>query len=281
MRRCLSLLLLAAAAQAANWSLKQKAVVTGFEVPECVLVDPSTGAAYVSNIQAAEGGYWSDDGQAFLSRLKPGGALDLLKWRPSTPATPLNAPKGMCLVGRILYVADNTVVRRFDLKTGVTLPVLTDTHWKKLNDMAGDGQVPYVSDTETGQIWKLATQGHQVVTTVPGANGLTFAGAKMYAVSWGAHEVYEVNPAGGAKPIAFSLAKHFKALDGIEVLDDGTFLVSDNLGNAVFTISPDRKTVRKVLTSTAPADIGIDRTRKLVYVPEFSQRRVLVCSLLG
>ncbi|MBI2301333.1 MAG: hypothetical protein HYU66_20690, partial [Armatimonadetes bacterium] len=200
MRRCLCLLLLAAAAQAGNWTLKQKSVVTDFEVPECVVVDAATGAAYVSNIQAAEGGYWSDDGLAFLSKLKPGGVLDLLKWKQHAAAAPLNAPKGMCIVDRVLYVADNNVVRRYDLKTGNSRPALTDARWKQLNDLASDGHTAFVSDTATGQIWKLANPANQLVTTLPSANGITFSGAKMYAVSWDNHEVYELNPAGGAKP---------------------------------------------------------------------------------
>ena len=52
---------------------------------------------------------------------------------------------------------------------------------------------------------------------------------------------------GKTPPKPFGLAAHFKSLDAIEVLDDGTFLVSDFPGNKVCTISADRKTVRKII----------------------------------
>ena len=249
------------------------------DTPESVLVDQKTGTAYVSNIEPGGGGYWAGDGKAFISRLKPGGEPDLLRWKTSTPEMLLHAPKGMCLAGESLYVADNRKVVGFPLSgpdVGGTVQGLTG---ERLNDMATDGKAVYVSDTGAAKIYRIDDKGHTAMPAPEGINGITFFGGKMFGVSWGGHEVYELDPAGSAEAVPFGLASHFKTLDGIEVLDDGTFVVSDLEADGVYTISPDRKTVRKLVSVKSPADIGVDRKRGLLYVPSFNEGRVTVYKL--
>jgi len=261
------------------WTVERVAVVEKMLVPECVVVDPDTGAAYVSNIEAAEGGYWSDDGKGFIARLKPGGELDALRWRDSGPRAPLNAPKGMCLMKGSLYVADNTRVTRFVLAVPAAAGTVRGIAGRRLNDMATDGRAAYVSDTAAGKVYEIREDGPREVPAPEGVNGITFFDGKMFAVSWSGHEVYELDPSGKAAPAPFGVAGHFKALDGIEVLDDGTFVVSDNPGNRVCTIGPDRRTVRTLCEPNTPADIGLDRRRGLLYVPSFEGNRVIVYKL--
>ena len=55
----------------------------------------------------------------------------------------------------------------------------------------------------------------------------------MFGVSWTEHEIYELDPAGKKAPVAFGLSDHFTNLDAIEVLGDGTSIVSDFTGNNV------------------------------------------------
>jgi len=118
-----------------------------------------------------------------------------------------------------------------------------------------------------------------VIKAPEAVNGITFHDGRMYAVSWKLHEIYELDPSGKAEPKPFGLASHFAGLDGIEVLEGGTFVVSDFAGNKVCTISPDRKTVRTYLRVQSPADIGIDRKRGLLYVPLFMKNRVCTYEL--
>jgi hypothetical protein len=102
---------------------------------------------------------------------------------------------------------------------------------------------------------------------------------KLFAVSWTLHEVYELDPTGKEEPRSFGVASHFTNLDGIEVLEDGSFLVSDFTGNKLAVIAPDRKTVRVLKEIESPADIGLDRVRSLLYVPQFMKNRVAVFKL--
>jgi len=93
------------------------------------------------------------------------------------------------------------------------------------------------------------------------------------------HEVYEVYPIGGKDPRPFRLAEHFTNLDGIEVLADGTFIVSDFMGNKVCAITPDEKTVYTLVELESPADIGIDRHTMTLYVPQFFKDKVVLFRL--
>jgi len=70
-------------------------------------------------------------------------------------------------------------------------------------------------------------------------------------------------------------------LDGIEVLADGSFLVSDVLGHGLFRVNADRKTVDRLAQLAWPADIGLDRGRNLLFVPLFWDSQVVVLRMEG
>ena len=261
------------------WTAAQVAVIEGMDVPESVVVDPTTGVIYVSNVEAGEGQYWADDGKGFIGRILPGGKLDQLRWKSGAETFRLNAPKGMCVYAGTLYVADNSRVCRLALDPAGAEGPVKGLQGERLNDVATDGAAVYVSDTGAGKIYKIDGRAISELKAPDGVNGITFHGDKMYAVSWALHDVFEIDPAGKADPKGFGLAKHFKALDGIEVLDDGTFIVSDFDGNKVCTISADRKTVHTLCTPKTPADIGLARRSGMMYVPQFMHKSVVVYKL--
>ncbi|NLC55502.1 MAG: hypothetical protein GX774_01530 [Armatimonadetes bacterium] len=253
----------------------------GFRVPECAVVDEVTGYVYVSNINGPAESWWSDDGNGFISRLKPNGTLDRLRWRSSTKQAPLHSPKGMCILGRTLYVADNTRVVSYSL-TSARSGVILVPGARQLNDMATDGRDIYVTDASVSRIWRLDRSGrgaHRVIQAPPAVNGITFAGGKMYAVSWDQHDLYEVDPSGKQAPKPFGIGKPFKALDGIEGLADGSFIVSDFNGNQVCLIPKSRQGVKKLASVVSPADIGINRKTRRLFVPLFMKNAVEVYTL--
>ena len=266
----LILALFASAASAQQWTAEKVATMDGFDTPESVAPAPDGEASYVSNIVIGEGsGPWADDGTGYLSKLRGTDAVAEKKWRESSTSLKLNAPKGVVVHGDSLWVADNSRVIRFPLGGGPGR-VIEVPGAERLNDMASDGQAVYVSDTATGTIHRLTAHGeHREIQGPPAVNGITVADGKMYAVSFGEHEVYEVDPSGEGEPKPFGLADHFQALDGIEVLEDGSILVSDFPGNKVSVIAPDHKTVRTLIETQTPADIGLDRENMLLYVPSF------------
>jgi hypothetical protein len=76
--------------------------------PESALWDAATDTYLVSNIGENP---FDADGDGFIARFVPDGKSE--KWIGG-----LNAPRGMALVGDRLWVADLTVLRSFDRKTG-------------------------------------------------------------------------------------------------------------------------------------------------------------------
>ena len=254
----------------------------GFAAPECVVVDPATGRAYVSNMATPAETYWADTGKGFISRLRPDGTLDALRWVESTDAFVLNQPKGMAIHGGKLYVADNTRVLVISLAEARPLAALEVSGAERLNDMATDGKHVYVSDTSTGKILRVDASGqgrHETVAVIEGVNGITLRQGSLYAVSWTLHEIYEVSLAGAHPPKAFGLERHFTNLDGIEPLPDGSFVVSDFMGNRIAAVSADRRQVKTLYELTTPADIGIDRDQMRLYVPQLQSDQVVVLSL--
>jgi sugar lactone lactonase YvrE len=119
---------------------------TGFATPESVLYDADGDRYLVTNVN---GKPTDKDNNGFVSALSPDGKVTSLKWiEGGTKGVKLDAPKGTVIVKGVLYVADITVVRMFDAKSGAPkgdIPIAGATF---LNDMAAapDGKV-YVSDS--------------------------------------------------------------------------------------------------------------------------------------
>ncbi|NLV41398.1 MAG: hypothetical protein GXY15_09270 [Candidatus Hydrogenedentes bacterium] len=269
--------LLAWAMTAGAAPLERAFVLDDFVAPEGVAVDPETGTAYVSNINSAPETYWQDTGKGFISRMAPGGKLDRLKWVDSTPEHVLNQPKGMAVMAGWLHVADNKRLLSFALADGKPGPVVEVPGAERLNDVAAcDGKV-YVSDVVTGKIFRMDTKAGNaldVVAEIEGVNGLYVHDGVLFAVSWTLHDLYTVPQDGSGPPKPFHLSNRFKNLDGLHVLPDGTFLVSDYAGGKVFVVSANRRRARPVAELSTPADIGVDPARGWLYVPQLESGKV-------
>lgn len=264
-----------------TWSARQVAVIENLNAPECVVADPEHGVAYISNIETSTGGYWVDDGEAFISLIDAGGTMKKLRWLDSSPQGRIHAPKGMTILDGYLYFNDNAKLKRCRIATAGPVEVIPVPGAKKLNDLATDGEAVYTTDMELGTVYRIDPRGgHRVIPGPKAINGVTCHKGRLFAVSRDVHEVYELDPAGKKEAKPFGLADQFERLDGVEVMDDGTIIVSDFLGKRIAAVAPDRKTVRTVVkTDEEPADIGIDRKRGLLYVPFLKTNRALVYEL--
>jgi hypothetical protein len=262
------------------WSVEPVRVVEGFDAPECALCDPERDVVYVSNIETSEKGYWLADGEGFISVVNPDGVVRELRAIDGTEESPLDAPKGMALLDGYLYFNDLSVLKRYDLDDPNAVEAIELDGAMKLNDIASDGEAIWVSDVEASRIYRV--DGDLKVTEIhapENVNGVTCYDGKIFAVSWYHHDLYELDPTGVNQPVPFGLAEHFTNLDGIEVLDDGTFIVSDFTGNRICTVGPDRKTVRTLVEMETPADIGLDRERGLLYVPQLAINKLVIFRL--
>ncbi len=257
------------------WTAEQIAAIdasAGLNIPECVLVDAANDAMYISNIEAGGGNYWFDNGTGYISLVNSDFTVKDIRWVDTQPENVINSPKGMALLGDYLYFNDNNRLMRVSLNDPKAVEQVVDTEFGGVNDLVAYDNLIWTSDTTDGKVFAVDPEQGAIVKEIPApesVNGITFFDGKLFAVSWGLHEVFELDPAGEAEPKAFGLADNFTNLDGIEVLDDGTFVVSDFMGNKVAAISPDRMTVTTLVDVDYPADIGLDREKGILYVPQF------------
>jgi hypothetical protein len=277
------LLLSGCLASECPWETKQLGVIRGLENPECALPDPVTGDIYASNMNYDPNAelpdkYWGDDGTGSISRLSDK-KLEELHWAKSDKNATMDSVKGLCIVGRQLWIADNHQVIIVDIATGKPVKELEVPGAKFLNDMASDGKYAYAADTSTSHITRVGPGPMKQYKGPASANGIGFRDGKLYCASWGEHEIFEIDMTGEKEARPVGLASKFAGLDAIEALPDGSFLVSDQPNNRIVWVSADFKKTETIAKVNQPADFGIDLKRGRLYVPCFFDSTVTVFSL--
>ncbi len=258
--------------------------LTGFQTPESVLYDADQDVYFVSNIN---GQPLAADDNGFISRINADTMQIDLKWIDAAkPDILLNAPKGLGILGDNLYVADLTVVRKFDRKTGKPKGEIKIPGSTFLNDIASDGKAIYVTDsgmkagangfegTGTDAVWKIVNDKAEKIaagTDLNRPNGVDIADGKIWVVSFGSNELYQI--VSGKKTSVAKLPKG--SLDGLVHLSDGSFLVSSWDGKAVYR-GKGNSFQAIVENVDSPADICYDAKRHRLLVPHFMENVVTI-----
>lgn len=262
--------------------------ITGdFQTPESVLHDPAADVYLVSNIQGAP---LEKDGNGFISRVAPDGTVQQLKWIDgAADGVRLSAPKGMAIIGDSLFVSDIDTVRIFHRETGQPLGQWGVQDATFLNDLASSGGRLYVTDTGmrmgaegfepagTDAVYRFDSNGSPTSLASGDAlsapNGIVADGPGMVVATFGADQLIRIDANGQSSSIATLPAGQ---LDGLERLQDGSFLVSSWAGSAVYRVRPggDAQVVAEGVE--APADIGWDARRSRVLIPLFNGNQVVV-----
>ncbi|HEY5925776.1 MAG TPA: SMP-30/gluconolactonase/LRE family protein [Kofleriaceae bacterium] len=271
----------------AAWDGKTALPITeGFAVPESVLYDPDGDVYLVSNINGEPLG--ADD-NGYIAKVSADGKVTEGKWIDGAKDNvKLDAPKGMAIVGGVLYVSDITVVRKFDAKTGEPKGEIKIDGATFLNDIApgADGSI-YVADS--GLTAEFKSNGSDAVYHINkdgkvkplikdkglgGPNGIA-AGAdgSVWVVTFGSGEIYQVD-AKGKKQKPQKLPKG--QLDGIITLDGGDVLVSSWEASTVYRGKPGGEWKPVVENVKSPADIGWDSKRKRLLIPIFQGNTVIL-----
>nr|MDQ3368654.1 SMP-30/gluconolactonase/LRE family protein [Myxococcota bacterium] len=263
------------------------------QTPESVLYDATRDMYVVANIN---GKPLDADGNGYLTVVNPDGSNERAtantKWiNGAADDIKLDAPKGMAISGDTLYVADITVVRQFEAKSGIQKADIKIEGAAFLNDVASDGAGGvFVTDTgvdasfqSTGEdaVYHIAKDG-KVTTRIKnkdlgGPNGV-WPGDKgsVWVVTFTSGEIFEVD-AKGKKGKAQKLPKG--QLDGIVGLEGGEFLVSSWEGKALYRGKPGGAW-KEVLTDVeSPADFGYDPKRKRILIPGFMTNQLTIHQL--
>lgn len=250
-----------------KWEVKGE-----LKVPESVFYDNLNSVIYVSNIT---GGPDDKDNSGFLSQLSPDGKVISPNW-----ITGLHAPKGIGVVGNLLYVSDIDRVAEIDIKAGKINKMIEIPGSVFLNDIATDAQGNvYVSDSRNSTIHRIRQGKAELLAkseSLEGINGLY---------------VYEGNLLAGLKnkivriDLKTNEIKDFilntGGIDGLVPDGNGDFLISDWQGS-IHLVGQNKE--KEKLADTTPAkvnaaDIDYVVSKKLLLVPTFSTNSVVAYEL--
>ncbi|QED36907.1 hypothetical protein FK178_03905 [Antarcticibacterium arcticum] len=254
---------------AQNYNSKLLHKVEGFSHPESVVFDPVHNTLLVSNIGEKE------PGDGFISRLGLDGQIISTKWVEG-----LNDPKGLLLLGNKLYVTDNTDLVIIDNDNAEIIERIPVEGAGFLNDIAeGPEGSLFISDTRNSSIYKRETSGKVTewlnTPQLENPNGLLVVGNYLHIAAWGsegAGNVLRVNL--DTKEINNITNSGVGNLDGIQLVEQEDFFVSDWATGKIFYVSKE-KAHREVLTSAKSAgDILYLKNTKQIVVPMNIQNEV-------
>ena len=246
--------------------------VKGLAQPELVVQDPATGSIYVSNIGGA---IMVKDGNGFIARLRSDGTIIEREWVKG-----LNAPTGMALNDRTLYVADVDELVEINVASGEVVKRYPAKGAIFLNDVAvGEDGTVYASDTPMNTIWRLKDGTFEpwlANDDLNGPNGLLPQGDKLIVASFGKL------PGEGQKQelgglLAINLedqsvskvgsGEAFGNLDGLQALKPGVYLVTDWAAGLLYRVDAKGKVEKLIKLNKGSADLVLLPDQNTVLIP--------------
>lgn len=263
----LLLLLIATASQAQHSLEKIWESDTTLAIPESVLFDKD--GMYVA-LMDGEG--WDADGKGQIARLDKNGKIVNAAW-----ASGLNAPKGMGIWDKKLFVADIAEVAVINAATGKVESKIAVEGATGLNDLTIDSKgVVYVSDSRLGKIHRIKNgKAELYLSDLKGINGLKAVGSELFILA--GDGVYKA----GADKKVVSVAPMEMGGDGIEPVGGGDYIISCWPG-VIYYLSKDGKMQSLLDTREQKknsADIGYNSAERIVYVPTFFKKSVVAYKL--
>jgi hypothetical protein len=237
------------------------------KVPESVLFDGSNKVLYATNIDGTDP--WARDGKGSVGKVGLDGKVIAAEW-----VSGLNAPKGMGLYNGKLYVADINELVMIDLTSGKIEKKIPVAGSEGLNDVSiSKNGVVYVSDSKLKKVFVVKNGVSELfLENLKGPNGVLMNGDDFYLLDAGG--MYKLN---NDKTLTMITDGMEGGSDGIENIGNNEFIVSCWQG-VVWYINADG--TKQQLMDSRPekknsADIGIDATNRIIYVPTFWRNTII------
>jgi DNA-binding beta-propeller fold protein YncE len=259
--------------------------ISGLESPHSFLADPDSNSYFISNVN---GDGRARDNNGFITKLSGDGEIVAFKFiEGGRGSVTLHAPKGMAIVGQVLYVADLGAVRSFDKLTGkplesVAIPATSgpgagDKDSLPVGLAADSHGRLYVTDQTANTIYRIETA-PTIRASVFVANK-DLAGpagiavhpktGNILVVSWDSGKVLEITPEGALTELVSNgfFSARFQNLGGVDFDRWGNMYVADTTKGKIWRMMPNKKfqVIAEYLPS--PVGLGIDRQNHLILVP--------------
>jgi len=255
------------------WSLE------GFQDPESVVFEPREKVLYVSNMNGAAD---VKDGNGFISKVSTDGRMLEKGW-----LTGLNAPKGLTIAGRKLFVTDIDELDEISFSSRA-VKKHPAAGAKFLNDVTSDeyGRI-YVSDMLTDAIYRLAAGKFSLWVRSPllaSPNGVLAEKDRLVVGSWGvmtngfetkvpghlvtvSYNKGIVAPLGDGTPIG--------NIDGVEPDGKGRYFVTDWMAGKLLLVSPTGEAVPVMDLGQGSADLTFIEDDRILIVPLMKEGRLV------
>lgn len=258
----------------------EAAQITGLESPNSFVGDPLGKEYFISNIN---GEPEARDNNGFITKLNAEGKVIHLKFiQGGVSEVPLHAPKGMALVGSILYVADLDQLKGFDKTTGKPLATVSFSSVSErqvsLTDVAASPTgLLYTSDQTANSIYRITpSDNHKIDLLIHDDRLAGPAGIAIHpktnhliVVSWEKGKILEITPDGQLTELESNgfFTSRFQNLSGVDFDQWGNMYVSDITKGKIWRMTRDHRFQVIAEYLPAPADISIDRVNNLILVP--------------
>lgn len=238
------------------------------ETPESVFYNEDADILYVSNIVGESN---AKDGKGYISKLSLDGEIVEQEW-----VSGLDAPKGMAMLDGNLYVTNVDELVEINIESGEITNRFKVENAKFLNDAETADDKVLFTDMEDNKIYALENGTVQLwkETTLNRPNGLAFNNGQVLVASNGLSVVSEEGE-------PETLADGIDASDGIGVVDDNSYLVS-NWNGEVYYVEKGQEKVKLLDTKDQnmnTADITYIKDRNLLLIPTFKDNRVVAYKL--
>lgn len=241
---------------------------TVLDTPESVYYNEDADILYVSNIVGEPN---AKDGEGFISKMSTDGEMIEREW-----VTGIDAPKGMAMMNGNLYVTNVDELVEINAESGEITNRYKVENAKFLNDPVTVDNKVLFTDMEDNKIHALE-DGNLSVWKESGLNrpnGLAYNNDKVLVAS---NTLEEVSQDGESKV----LAEGIDAGDGIGIVDDNSYLVSNWKGEVYYVTEGEEKV--KLLDTKDQnmntADITYIKDQNLLLVPTFMDNRVVAYKL--
>jgi DNA-binding beta-propeller fold protein YncE len=196
----------------------------------------------------------ADGGPVYVADLKLPGILVVKDghiekfYQASTKfGTPLNRIRSLAIDRSGKLLAGDTATReiyRFD-EPGKPTPLIKGANagiGMPMGIAVDSKGTIFVTDLETGWIWKLAPAGGaaQKFAEVPAPTGMTIDGQdRLWVVSRSRDQLYRVSPDGKVEPVVHEHPFHFP--NDVVLDPSGTAYISDGYGRSIWKLAPNGK----------------------------------------